>query len=159
VSSLLGMRTKPRHLNRSWPRHVSACNHARTKMLRRQFRPRHPLQINPVSSYMLLRDCTLHNHNHNHSPRSLTKISFFWSRCCFPNKHIGHVCLPAMCSHAQKKSRQTRLGGYIKNLRWWLEASYIYKPDTCAVWIPEMFGFFCDAEKFVSKLCLSLQSN
>jgi hypothetical protein len=89
----------------------------------------------------------------------LQKYQFFWSRCCFPNKHIyGHVCLPPMCSPCTEESETNTLDCWVVILRRWLEASYIYKPDTCAVWIPEMFGFFCDAERFVRKLCLSLQN-
>ena len=138
-----------------------ACNHARTKMLRRQFRPRHhPLKLIVfLCIYGTVCDCTLYNHNHNHTESYKNNI-FFWSRC-FPNKHIYGPCSLA-CNVPSipytEESKTNTLGSWVVVLRWWLQASYIYIHSQTHVLygFQKCFGFSCDAEKFVSKLCLSL---
>jgi len=137
-----------------------ACNHARTKMLRRQFRPRHhPLKLIVfLRIYGTVCDCALYNHNHNHTESYKNNI-FFGLDVFQTNIYIWAMFACLQCAihtiHRRKQDKHTwLLGGCIKMMV--RSVVYIHSQTHVLYGFQKCFGFSCNAEKFVSKLCLSL---
>jgi hypothetical protein len=150
VSSLLGMRTK-----RSISTAVghAMCLPAIMRVQRCSVGNSVPAVHSKfcVSSYMLLRACTLYNHNHNHKSYKNNITFFGLDVVSQTNIYMGHDCLPAMFSPHTEESKTNTLDCWVVILRWWLEASYIYIARQTHV----LYGFQKCSVSFVMQKSLS----